>query len=230
MRNIIFISLIGLTTSMCAQAGVIIGATRVVYSEQQKSVAVSLRNNSPFAWLINSKISTGGSWAGILPSAQKAPFVITPPLFALKAGRESTLRIMYTGAALPRGRESVFTLSIATIPSAKMQDNSVEVAIRSRLKLFYRPSDLAGSAQDAFQQLRWSKHNHQLWVENPTPYYVTLFNLQLNGHEIRHAGMVAPYSRRHINGCTKAVQCTIRWQGINDFGRVMPVMQSDLAR
>lgn len=219
-----------LTASTCVQAGVIIGATRVVYNEQQKSVAVSLRNNSASAWLINSKVTSGGSWAGSLPSAKKAPFVITPPLFALKAGRESTVRIMYTGAALPGDRESVFTLSIATIPSAKMQDNSVEVAVRSRLKLFYRPSGLSGSAQDSWQKLRWSKQGHQLWVENPTPFYVTIFNLQLNGQKVSNAGMVAPFSRRQIEGCQQKGKCSVRWQGINDFGRVMPVKQIDLAQ
>lgn len=159
--------------------------------------------------------------------------MITPPLFALKAAREGTLRIVYTGsgmAGLPRDRESLFTLSIATIPAGQRQDNSVELAVRTHLKLFYRPAGLQGSAQDAWQQLRWSKKSQHLVVENPTPYYVTLFNLQLNGQKNRHAGLVAPYSKRLIEGCQSVKRCTLRWQGINDYGRVMPAKQIELKK
>lgn len=221
-----------LITCVSAQAGVIIGGTRVVYGEKQSSIALSVRNNSPFAWLINSKVSTGGTWPGSHPSTDKAPFVITPPLFSLKADREGTLRIVYTGsgASLPRDRESLFTLSIATIPAGKRQDDSVELAVRTHLKLFYRPAGLQGSAQDAWQQLRWSKRSQQLVVENPTPYYVTMFNLQFNGQPVRNAGLVAPFGQRQFNGCQQLPQCVIHWQGINDYGRVMPAKQINVGR
>ncbi|TNV17206.1 pili assembly chaperone [Buttiauxella sp. B2] len=226
MRNLIILLLICLSYISCVQAGVVIGGTRVVYGEGQNSVTLSLRNNSPFAWLINSKISTGGSWTGGESSAEKAPFVITPPLFTLKAGRENVLRVIYTGAELPRDRESLFTLNIATIPSGQVKDGSLQVAVRSHLKLFYRPKGLQGVAQDAYQQLRWSMAGHQLLVENPTPYYVTIFKLQVNGQEIGNAGIVSPFSQRKVSSCPNAEQCAIRWQGINDYGRVMPVRRN----
>ena len=209
------------------QAGVIIGGTRVVYGEKNSSVTLALRNNSPTTWLINSKIAIGGSWPGSHASVEKAPFVIAPPLFVLKAGRESTVRIIFTGPRLPGDRESLFTLSIATIPSGQVKDNSVQLAVRSQLKLFYRPAELPGLAQDAYRQLRWSRAGNQLRVENPTPYYVTIFSLQINGQKIRNAGMVAPFSFRHIRGCPQLKPCSLRWQGINDYGRVMPAMSLD---
>ncbi|WP_159867122.1 MULTISPECIES: molecular chaperone [unclassified Raoultella] len=227
MRNLILI-LCCLCSSACVQAGVVIGGTRVVYGAKQSSVTVPLRNNSPFSWLINSKISAGGTWAGSTPTSANAPFVITPPLFALKAGRDSTLRLIYTGADLPRDRESLFTLSIATIPSGQANDHSVQIAVRSQLKLFYRPAGLQGSAQNAYRQLRWSRTGHQLLIENPTPYYVTISSLQVNGQERRNAGMVAPFSQRKISGCQPAAPCAIRWQGINDYGRVMPQQRRDI--
>jgi len=227
MRNLFYTLVITLLAIPYAQAGVVIGGTRVVYGEKQSSVALPLRNNSQTSWLINSKISSGGSWPGSSLSKEKTPFVITPPLFSLKAGRDSTLRIIYTGGSLARDRESVFTLSIATIPSGSPHENSVQVAIRSQLKLFYRPAGLQGSAQDATQKLRWTRVGKQLRVENPTPYYVTLLNLHVNGHEVRNAGMVAPFSQRKIDGCSQTTQCPVSWQSINDFGRVMPEQRID---
>lgn len=228
MRNLIVILLTLLCGNTWVQAGVVIGATRVVYGAQQNSVALSLRNNSPFSWLINSKISTGGRWAGTSSGVAKAPFVITPPLFSLKAGRESTLRIIHTGGKLPQDRESLFTLSIATIPSGQPGDNSVQIAVRSRLKLFYRPAGLKGSAQNAWRKLRWSLAGNQLRVENPTPYYVTLYRLGINGRAIRDAGVVAPFSQRLTRWCQAAQPCMIRWQSINDYGRIMPVQHVSL--
>lgn len=226
MRNVILILTL-LFCCACVRAGVIIGGTRVIYGEKQNSVTVPLRNNSPFSWLVNSKVTIGGSWAGSTAYTGRAPFVITPPLFALKAGRESTLRIIYTGARLPADRESLFTLSIATIPAGQVTDNSVQLAVRSQLKLFYRPAALQGSAQNAYQKLLWSRTGDQLLVKNPTPYYVTIFKLQVNGLVIRNAGMVAPFSQRPVSECPQATSCTIRWQGINDYGRVMPPQNFD---
>lgn len=212
-----------------AQAGVVIGGTRVVYHEQQNSVTLSLRNNSHVAWLIHSKLLPGANWKGAVEPAGKAPFLITPPLFSLKAGRESALRILYTGAGLPGDRESLFTLSIATIPSGKVNENSVQLAVRSRLKFIFRPANLPGSAQDAYRSLRWSRSGHQLSVDNPTPYYVTLFNMTVCGNVVRNPGVVAPFSQRKIEELRTAAHCSLQWQGVNDFGRVMPVQTAQLA-
>lgn len=202
-------------------AGVSIGGTRFIYHEQAKGVKVELRNTSQSAWLINTTVSSGGTWAGVAPSQNPAPFIATPPLFSLKPGRENSVRLLKTEARLPEDRESLFTLSIAAIPSGKAGANSVQIAVRSRMKLFYRPANLKGAPQEAYKKLNWTMNNGQATVKNPTPYYVTLVNVVANGKNIRNAGMVAPFSTRNINACVKATTCKLRWQSINDYGRVM---------
>ena len=206
-----------------SQAGVVIGGTRFIYRAGMATLSVPLRNTSDSDWLVDSHVLSGGRWPGAddLP-AQKAPFVVTPPLFLLRAGHENTLRIAWRGATLAQDRESLFTLSIATIPSGKPSANSVQMAFRSALKLLYRPAGLTGSSQQAYRQLVWKLTANGLTVRNPGPYYVTLFLTRANGQQVNAAGVVAPFSTRRTSWCRQAKTCVVRWQSINDAGGVMP--------
>lgn len=212
-----------------AQAGVVVGGTRFVISEKKKSVSVSVYNRSVIAYLVNSKVTRGDIWSGN-ENAQTSDvaFTITPPLFSLAAGRENTLRIVQTDDNLPSDRESLYTVSIAAIPSGAAEPDKVQLAVRSNLKLFYRPSGLKGSPEEAYRQLVWRHTASGLIVENKTPYYVTLFNLKVNGKAIDDAGVVAPFSQRQSNWCTDKVTCQLVWQSINDYGRVMPVATKNI--
>jgi len=196
--------------SSLVQAGVVIGGTRFIYAQKSQGLSVSVFNRSDESWLVNTKVTRGGSWPGAeTPSAAEALFIATPPLFLLNGGRDNKIRIIRAGGDMPQDRESLFTLSIAAIPSGKAVPNSLQMAIRSGMKLFYRPEGLKGNPEKAYTQLKWSRAGDQVVVENPTPYYVTLFQLNGNGQAFNDAGMVAP-------------ACQLQWQSINDYGRLMP--------
>ena len=213
------------------QAGVVIGGTRFVFREQNNALNVSLRNNSEMTWLVNTRITRGGDWPGSAApvSGETASFIATPPLFALKGGRENKLRIVRTGGDLPADRESLFTLSIAAIPSGKPEADSVQVAVRSRLKLFWRPEGLKGAPEKAYQQLRWQMSSSGLSVTNQTPFYVTVFHLNAGGVSVENAGMVAPFSTRQTSWCRGQQACLLHWQSIDDYGRVMPAVSLRVA-
>lgn len=205
-----------------ARAGVVIGGTRFIYEAGRASLSVPVRNTSDTSWLIDSHVSTAARWPGAVAALTgTSPFLIAPPLFTLAAGQENTLRLIYDGAALPNDKESLFTLSIAAIPSGKPGSNSVQMGFRSSMKLIYRPAGLTGDPALAYRQLRWSRRQNGLAVSNPTPYYITLFSLDINGRPVNNAGVVAPFATRLIAGCAQAA-CLLRWQSINDYGRVMP--------
>ncbi|ADO46912.1 fimbria/pilus periplasmic chaperone [[Enterobacter] lignolyticus] len=209
--------------SAIVQAGVVIGGTRFVYAGGQKSISVSVRNKSQAPFLVNARVATGGEWQGVAQAdGGAAPFVVTPPLLVIQPQRENIIRIIYTGGPLPADRESLFTLSIAAIPASKAQANSVQLAVRSALKLIYRPTGLKGDAASAYSNLRWRRDGAALRVSNPGPYYVTLFQLSIAGKSLDNAGVVAPFGERRFSGCPSSQPCRIRWQSINDYGRVMP--------
>jgi P pilus assembly chaperone PapD len=59
--------------------------------------------------------------------------------------KENTLRIIdATNNQLPQDRESLFWMNVKAIPSmdkSKLSDNTLQLAIISRIKLYYRPEN-----------------------------------------------------------------------------------------
>ncbi|MEO3990134.1 fimbria/pilus periplasmic chaperone [Pseudocitrobacter sp. Cyp-38S] len=209
-----------LLCALPARAGVVIGGTRFVYRQEQHALNVPLRNASDSAWLVVTRVQSAARWPGARVTAAEA-FVVVPPICVLAGGQENTLRLIRTASPLPTDRESLFTLSVATVPSGKVDGNRVQMGVRSALKLIYRPSGLAGEPQQAYRQLRWSA-GRGLSVSNPTPYYVTLFNLSINGKTLDNPGVVAPFSTRSLSRELPGKVIQLRWQTLNDYGRVMP--------
>lgn len=218
-----------LTILPTAKAGVVVNSTRFIYLEGSKALPVSLTNTDLHAYLVKTSILENDGKREHQPSKGSTPsFTLLPPLFRLSSQASGQVRVLHTGAALPSDRESLFYLSVTAIPEGKPQQNSVQMAVRSRFKLFYRPSGLTGSAENAYRQLSWQQGAEGLRVTNSSPYYVTLFNLKLNGREIPVPGMVAPFNERILKGCQAGIKCDISWQTINDYGRIMPVIQKRL--
>lgn len=178
-----------------AQAGVVIGGTRFIYHAGAPALSVPVSNHSEASWLIDTHILPGGRWPGTKNEGNITPFVVTPPLFMLSARQENSMRVVYTGGPLPADRESLFTLSIAAIPSGKPEANRVQMAFRSALKLLYRPEGLAGNPQQAYRHLIWLLTPDGATVRNPTPYYVTLFYYALTSAPRTTPGSWLPLQR-----------------------------------
>lgn len=215
------------------QAGVVIKGTRYIYNENQSSIPVYLSNKSDISYLIQSSVNTaqGNELSGtvIPPVMNASPFIITPPLFSLAPGKENVLRIMQVENHLPEDRESLFSLTVAAIPENQgTKKNSVQFAVRNQLKLFYRPISLNEDTRRLYQQLQWRRAGGQVQVENKSAYFITLYQLKINGKKVPRAGMVAPFSQRLQNWCPLSGNCQIEWQTINDAGAVMPVLKVTL--
>lgn len=205
--------------SVTAQASVVINGTRVIYPSDAKEVSVKINNNGPSPVLLQSWIDNGD--ANAKPSAIKVPFVLTPPMNRVESGKGQTLRISYAGDALPMDRESVFWLNVLEVPAksqAKSEENRLQMAFRSRIKLFYRPAGLEGNANEAAKAITWSAQNNRIQAANPTPYYVSLVNLSVNGKKLDHA-MVAPRSTMLLDLAGNAGN-KVSGSFVNDYGAV----------
>ncbi|MBD2796778.1 molecular chaperone [Xenorhabdus sp. 18] len=223
-RILTFILVYIFSTSL-SFAGVVIGGTRVIYISDQKEASISINNpETDISYLIQ-------SWVEGEDGKTKAPFIITPPLFKLKAGDENILRIVNTGNALPENnlpedKESLFWLNIKSIPAtAKSAQNQLQITVKSRFKLFYRPASLIDNAGTAYKVLKFKADGHKLIVENPTPYYVSFSTLtvgnNVKNHEIKPAGMIAPFGQISWDVPIKNIN-QVTWKTINDFGGVTP--------
>lgn len=204
-------------------AGIMIGGTRFIYNEKSENgISFLVRNTDETPFLIQTKVLPYETGANIKQGAPNNPsktdFVATPPLLPLRKKQENYIRIIRTGGGLPADRESLFQLSVAAIPSGKPDTNDLQVAIRSNFKLIYRPANLKGLPDGAYQQLLWLRSGNLVSVENPTPYYVTLFRVVINGKALPAEGVVPPYGSRTENWCPAKGTCQLQWQSLNDMG------------
>ena len=127
-----------------------------------------------------------------------SPGAVVPPVMRLGPGRGQTLRILGADLGrLPRDRESLFWLNVLGLPpKAQASQGSVQLAYRTRIKLFYRPSGLAGSPAEAVSRLGWQgQAGGGLRVSNPGPFHISLSEVLLSGPHLawREGGVLPPY-------------------------------------
>ncbi len=229
--------LIGCVSS--ASASVVIGGTRVVYPDGQRDVSVQLMNRGESPALVQVWIDEGD--ARVSPEASQAPFVILPPLARIEPDSGQVVRIAFTGGAdLPENRESVFWLNVLDVPplpegDGQVPQNYMQLAVRSRIKLFFRPKGLKGLANRAPEALVWSlvrsrqgqgRGRTMLRVENPTPYHVSLARLRIPSGEAYRSiplddqSMLAPMSSTLFPLPEEPPETASRIEitTINDFG------------
>lgn len=200
------------------QSAVSLDRTRAIFNGGEKSMTLSVSNDNkqlPYlaqAWLENDKqekITTG-------------PLVVTPPVQRMEPGAKSLVRVASTPAisALPQDRESLFYFNLREIPPKSEKANVLQIALQTKIKLFYRPKAIEAKPNAVWQdQLVLSKVANGYRIENPTPYYVTVIGLGGTEKEAQEgkfdAVMLAPKSEQTVKADSYA---TPYLTYINDYG------------
>ena len=167
-----------------ASANVVIGGTRVVYPENEKEVTVKVNNTGAKPVLIQSWIDDGNPNAN--PDTISVPFILKPPLNRIDAGKGQSLRLTYVGGTLARDRETLYWLNVLEVPSVNQNSgsqNNLQIAYRTRLKIFYRPNGLDKDLDKSMGSLKWHLTANSLEAKNDSPYYVNLLDVR-----VKHAG------------------------------------------
>lgn len=166
------ITLLALTFAQGANAAVNIDRTRIIFNAADKSVSVMLDNQSkdlPYLAQVWLEDAQGKKIA--------SPLVALPPMQRIDAGQKSQIRVLQLPetAALPKDRESLFYFNVREVPPKSELANVMQVAIQSRIKLFYRPAVLLTQTKGAWQEKISVKPSaNGLTFINPTPFYITL--------------------------------------------------------
>lgn len=215
-----------------ANADIIIHGTRVVYPSEGREITVKLSNEGQTPSLVQAWIDEGD--AKVTPDKSQVPFVITPPITRVEPGKGQSLRISSLPAvnALSKDRESLYWLNILDIPpkpTAQTGDvnseNFLQLAIRSRIKFFYRPSELKGNSAAAPKKLKWQTQGNNLLIQNPTPFYVTITSIaqkkagsKAGDIEVISDGlMLSPFSEQSLS-VKKPNLKGMTFITINDYG------------
>ncbi|MCS2171845.1 type 1 fimbria chaperone FimC [Scandinavium sp. TWS1a] len=226
IKKTFFLSILMLMNALPAQAagGIALGATRVIYPADAKQTSLALSNsNKQERYLIN-------AWIENATGQKEKTFVITPPLFVSEPNSENTLRIIYAGPALASDRESLFYLNVKAIPSMDKKNgennNVLQLAILSRIKLFVRPNKLETQPLQALDTLVFTRSGSAISINNPSPYFITLVNLQMGGKKLENV-MITPKSRATVT-LPEGAQGTLSWQSVNDYGAITPARRVNL--
>lgn len=79
---------------------------------------------------------------------------------------------------LPQDRESLYYFNLREIPPKSDKPNTLQIALQTRIKLFYRPTAIVPSRADMAtpwqEQLTLTRQGDGYQVNNPTPYYITI--------------------------------------------------------
>ncbi|NCG55180.1 molecular chaperone [Serratia fonticola] len=202
-----------LTTT--AFAGVEIGGTRVIYDGNNKQASISVNNPDDRPYLIQSWVNKQEEG-----DDNDTTFITTPPLFRLDQHTQNSVRVVLSSDKIPQDKESVFWLNIKSIPASNSSaNNELLIAVKTRMKLMYRPAGLQGDPATAWQKLTFTHKNGKLLVSNPTPFSVSLYDVKVNDQEIKNTPMVLPGQEISL-GRDATSGSKIRWKAINDFGGI----------
>ena len=215
-----------------AQANVLLGGTRVIYYGSEKEVTLRVTNDGASASLVQVWFDSNDPKS--TPETGIAPFIAMPPIFRLDPARSQTVRILFLQEALPEDRESVFWFNVLDVPPmpARLPDESsyIQMAVRSRIKLFYRPQGVEGAVEDAVSRVQWQLLSMSsgvvLRAVNPSAYHISLSSLRLyheNGQVVQlDPAMLTPRSTHDFRVdspvFTQAKSVKLEFDAINDYG------------
>jgi P pilus assembly chaperone PapD len=167
---------IGVLTAQSASAAIALDRTRVIFDGKNKSVALNIENkNKTLPYLAQSWIEDA--------QGQKinSPVMSLPPIQRVEPGAKSQIKVqgMETALhALPQDKETMYYFNLREIPPRSNKPNTLQIALQTRIKMFYRPEAIAINTSDTPPQekITLSNQGGKYVVNNPTPYYITLIN------------------------------------------------------
>lgn len=217
MKRLVSMVVVAACTTQAANAAVALDRTRVIFDGSQNSMSLNIRNDNtkmPFlaqAWVENKD-----------GQKIKSPLLALPPLQRLEPGAKSLVKIQLAPGALatlPKDRESLFYFNLREIPPKSTKANVLQIALQTRVKMFYRPEALvqsqAGNTTPWQEKLTLTREGDRYKVNNPTPYYVTLVG---EGKTDMKPVMVAPKSTADLGVRAATLGSQPRIAYINDWG------------
>lgn len=168
--------------SVCSVANATVSPdrTRIIFNETDKSVSIKLTNQS------KTQPYLAQSWVEDKNNQKTRGYISPlPPLVRLEAGEQTQVRLMGqpTLQQLPADRESLFFYNIREIPPRTEQKNTMQLAMQSRLKLFWRPKAIVLKEGQAvpMEKVEVSRTASGITIKNDTPYHVTVGYIGIDG-------------------------------------------------
>ena len=218
-------SLVLLMLSQTGNVNAAIGLdrTRVVFDGSNDAASMNITNNkTQLPYLAQGWIEDEQG------NKITSPLIVLPPVQRLEPGKKSQVKVQALPAvkSLPQDRETVYYFNLREIPPRSDKANSLQIALQTRIKLFYRPASIVPSQQersDPWQkQLILTREADDFQVNNPTPYYITLIDARSSKEGKTSPGfeplMVPPKGTLKLGVSAAALGSKPWLTYVNDYG------------
>lgn len=204
-----------------AEAAIALDRTRVIFEGSQNSVSLNVSNhNKQLPYLAQGWIEDEQG------NKIQSPLTVLPPVQRIEPGKPSQVKIQALPAAkqLPQDRETVYYFNLREIPPKSEKPNTLQIALQTRIKLFYRPAAIAiaKNAPAPQEKLTLTREGNKYMVNNPTPYYVTLVDAsnKKGGTGIKEFEpmMIPPKGKMPLTVSASSVGHSPVLTYINDYG------------
>lgn len=222
ISKVLFLGLLGFSFS--SQAAITLDRTRTIFNGSDKSITIVVSNkNKKLPYLAQAWIENENN------EKVTSPFIIVPPLQRLEPEQSSQVRIEALSQIkdLPQDRESLFYFNLREIPPKSSKPNVLQIALQSKIKLFYRPSSLTLTPNQLMNQpwqenLVLLKNGNNFIAKNPTPYYTTIVSAgkSKSTPDIQdfQAVMIPPLSEKSLNVDVVSLGNMPVLTYVNDYG------------
>lgn len=163
MWSVNTLAALSLVTASSAWAALSVDQSRYIFEGDKDAVSIVVENASP-------KTYGGQTWIENINEKDLRPtFVVTPPFFKVSGKGKQVLRVIKALEQMPEDQESIYWVSLQEIPP-KNKDGGLSVALRTKVKLLYRPAKLMDGRKGAESGLSTKDVNGQIQLVNSTPY------------------------------------------------------------
>ncbi|WP_100160252.1 fimbrial biogenesis chaperone [Proteus columbae] len=219
-KLIVFLMALILPTSVFSN--IIINGTRVIYYEGTDSVNLQLTNNGDLASLVQSWIDDGD--INSTPEDANSPFYLYPPIVKIAGRQGQTLRIKNSDEKLSGNVEQVYYLNILDIPEnaeALKGKSYLQLAMKTRIKVFYRPKDLTDKPELVNEKITYQLNGDKVLVKNNSQYHFTIASISTQGTPritLVDSEMIPPLSSRELPLINKLKSNSVVVIYVDDFG------------
>lgn len=237
MLHPLLLALCLLTPVGVACAGVTAEKTRVVFSAKNSEASLQVLNQNSYPVVVQTWVDDGEMSS--TPDTTQAPIIPLPAIFRMEPGEQRNLRLIYSGEALPKDRESLFWLNLYEIPPRSNAPQSPDatrltITLRTQMKVLFRPVQLQSAPHTINQQLQFTLQNTAstptLRIDNPTPYFATLSTIKVKNGATDLAvqdGMIAPFAQQTLpfkqpGSIHSEAGAQVEFTRVDDEGNLIP--------